>query len=251
MTKRPGDAACGDTAPRMLLERYWERMLRRIKGSAESIEHTSDSERPRVRLCDAASPMIRPIPSCAEAAEVRSRSSPTSPTSCPPSHASSIISASVRRRRKSHRRPGSGSLCRWTRRGARSKPAETAPSTVTRDLDPLHARGWCLRHRRQGELPAERLTLVALPIGRGPRPRELQATEIVLAYLSSDGRRQARDGPRRHGVPGACSGGSVTTVPSSSRSQVSKARSPSRRRTIRAPRRKPSRPYGEKPVARP
>jgi hypothetical protein len=47
MTKRPGDAACGDTAPRMLLERYWERMLRRIKGSAESIEHTSDSERPR------------------------------------------------------------------------------------------------------------------------------------------------------------------------------------------------------------
>jgi hypothetical protein len=58
MTKRPGDAACGDTAPRMLLERYWERMLHRIKGSAESIEHTSDSERPRVRLCDAASPMI-------------------------------------------------------------------------------------------------------------------------------------------------------------------------------------------------
>jgi hypothetical protein len=58
MTKRPGDAACGDTVPRMLLERYWERMLHRIKGSAESIEHTSDSERPRVRLCDAASPMI-------------------------------------------------------------------------------------------------------------------------------------------------------------------------------------------------
>jgi hypothetical protein len=48
MTKRPGDAACGDTAARMLLERYWERLLRRIKGSAESIEHTNDSETPRI-----------------------------------------------------------------------------------------------------------------------------------------------------------------------------------------------------------
>jgi len=66
-----------------------------------------------------------PTPSCAEPAEVLSRSSPTSPTSRP-SHASSTISASVRRRSNSHRRPGSGSLWRWTRKDARSWPAEEA-----------------------------------------------------------------------------------------------------------------------------
>jgi hypothetical protein len=64
MTKRPVNAACGATAPRMLLERYWERLLRRIKGSAESIEHTSDWERPHESPMRTGTLVVWPRPEC-------------------------------------------------------------------------------------------------------------------------------------------------------------------------------------------